>query len=137
MTIRTLLSSYVSGFRFYRGFLLPYFVMLRKVAPDVSHHLQDFYSACCYPLIFKHLSHFPRLFIWRYIFGQYPSRLISSVNSVACHAFKKITYITCMIPYYSVMFSQRLLCIKIDFSILIQTYTAHLGHPWSDPFVVK
>lgn len=39
MTIRTLLSSYVSGFRFYRGFLLPYFVMLRKVAPDVSHHL--------------------------------------------------------------------------------------------------
>lgn len=63
MTIRTLLSSYVSGFRFYRGFLLPYFVMLRKVAPDVSHHLQDFYSACCYPLIIKYLSHFPRLSI--------------------------------------------------------------------------
>lgn len=61
---RTLLSSYVSGFRFYRGFLLPFLVTLRKVAANASHYLQVFYSACCYHSIFEYLSHFPRLFIW-------------------------------------------------------------------------
>lgn len=60
---RTLLSSYVSGFRFYRGFLLPFLVTLRKVAANASHYLQVFYSACCYHSIFEYLSHFPRLFI--------------------------------------------------------------------------
>lgn len=48
---------------FSEGFRLPYLMTLRKIAPDVSHHLQVFYSACCYPLIIKYLSHFPRLSI--------------------------------------------------------------------------
>lgn len=65
---RTLLSSYVSGFRFYRGFLLPFLVTLRKVAANASHYLQVFYSACCYHSIFEYLSHFPRLFIWGCVF---------------------------------------------------------------------
>lgn len=62
---RTLLPSYVSGFRFYRGFLLPFLMTLRKVAANVSHHLQDLYSACCYPLT---SNLFPRLFIWGCVF---------------------------------------------------------------------
>ena len=40
---------------------LPMFMTLIRISTDVSHHLQDLYSACCYPLIIKYLSHFPRL----------------------------------------------------------------------------
>lgn len=120
---------------FSEGFRLPYLMTLRKIAPDVSHHLQVFYSACCYPLIIKYLSHFPRLSIWRYILGQYPSRLILSVNSVACYAFKKITYTTCMSPYYSViLFAKATFVSKLN---LIQICTVRSGHPWSAPCLVK
>lgn len=40
---------------------LPMFMTLIRISTDVSYHLQDLYSACCYPLIIKYLSHFPRL----------------------------------------------------------------------------
>lgn len=53
---------------FSEGFLLPFLMMMRMVASDVSHHLQVSYSACCYPFNFKYLSLFPRLFIWGCVF---------------------------------------------------------------------
>lgn len=48
---------------FSEGFRLPFLMMMRMVASDVSHRLRNLYSVRCYPLIFKHLSHFPRLSI--------------------------------------------------------------------------
>lgn len=67
---RTLLPSYVSGFRFYRGFLLPFLMTLRKVAANVSHHLQDLglVQRLLLSLNFKYLNLFPRLFIWGCVF---------------------------------------------------------------------
>ena len=119
---------------FSEGFRLPYFVMLREVAPDGSHHLQDLYSARCYPLIIKYLSHFPRLSIL-----EIHSRLVSipsdlSVNSVALCTFKMITCTSCMSPYCSDIFAKATFVSNL---ILIQTCTVRSGYPWSAPFMVK
>ena len=100
---------------FSEGFRLPYLMTLRKIAPDVSHHLQVFYSACCYPLIIKYLSHFPRLFILE-IHGSVSIHPVWFVRQFGCSLCVQKDYLHKL--HESLLFRhfrEGYFCIKIKF----------------------